>query len=57
MPTHKITNIHRSHRYPGCIYACLIEIATGEVVISATIDYILDAIKERGYIVEGVGNV
>ena len=34
------------------IYALLVDSTTGEVFISATLDYILKAIRDRGYAVE-----
>lgn len=45
-----ITNIHRNVRYPGHIYAELHDRAAPEgqqLVIAATLDYILDASAER----------
>lgn len=42
-----ITGFHRSARHPGYVYAYLVN-EKGEVEISATIDYILDAIRDRG---------
>jgi hypothetical protein len=51
--TYRITNIHRNDRHPGNIYAWLVN-EKGECEISATIDYILTAIKERGYNCETV---
>jgi len=51
--TYRITNIHRNDRHPGNIYACLVD-ENGEMHISATIDYILTAAKERGLNVENM---
>ena len=39
---------------PDCIYCSLVEIKSGREVISATLDYVLAAIRDRGYVVEGV---
>ena len=39
---------------PDCIYCALVEIESGHEVISATLDYVLAAIRDRGYVVEGV---
>ena len=55
MATHRITDIHRNYRKPGIIYARLTNNETNEVEICATLDYILDAIKERGYTVDEAG--
>lgn len=47
-----IRNIHRNSRKPGYIYAELHDLSQPEGdrrIIVATLDYILDAIKERGY--------
>lgn len=41
-----IGNIHRNARYPGQIYACLFD-SDDQIVISATLDYILDAARDR----------
>lgn len=51
---YKLIKIHRRNR-GGTIYtyATLVD-PTGETVIGATLDYILDAAKESGYQIEGV---
>jgi hypothetical protein len=51
--TYRIVDIHRNRRHPGHIYARLVD-ADGTTFISATLDYILDTIKERGYKCENV---
>lgn len=51
---YRIADIHQHARHPGHIYAHLVDVTTGEVVISATLDYITAAILERGYVLEDV---
>ena len=50
----RIENIHRGKPLsnpdgPFHTYAHIINDETGELIISATFDYILDVVKERGY--------
>jgi hypothetical protein len=48
---YKIVNIHRNARFPGKIYAML-QNEKGDMIICATLDYILDCIRDRGYTCE-----
>lgn len=46
----KINNIHENKYHPGTIYALLQDATTGEMLISSTLEYIFNALrdKERG---------
>lgn len=54
--TYTITNIHTSDRHPGIIYARLVD-ENGETCIAATIEYIIEAIQERGYVVSNYRHI
>lgn len=41
-----ITDVHENSRFPGVIYGYLKVKDTGELLISATLDYIFDALRE-----------
>jgi hypothetical protein len=41
-----IVNIHTHDRFPGVIYAEVVS-ASGEILISATLDYCAQKVKER----------
>jgi len=52
-----IKNIHKGKgNRTNLIYATLNEKDTDELVISATLDYILDTIENRGYKVDNINN-
>lgn len=58
-PKYKITRLQLNGNEgtglkPDVVYCALVEIATGREVISATLDYVLAAVRDRGYVVEGV---
>ncbi len=43
----KVINISEDKRFPGIIYAELREVDTNHLMISATLPYILESIRER----------
>jgi hypothetical protein len=53
-PTYRIVNIHENRAFPGVVCATLVDME-GHIVIGATLLYIFEVIKERGY--EDVENV
>lgn len=51
MKTYTITGFRTYDRFPGVIYAKLIDNDDDATCISATLEYIIEAIKDRGYTV------
>lgn len=43
----EICDIRESRRHPGFIYAKLRDVKTRETIISATLSYIFDALRDR----------
>ena len=47
----RLTDVrHGKDKRSNIIYATLIEADTGDLVIAATLEYILNAVKTRGYV-------
>lgn len=49
----RIVNIRHNKRFPGQVYASLVDVHTNELITHATLDYVLASVKEHDYVLVG----